>query len=129
MFFSKLTDNQFTMNLLSVILIFIIAIIHIYILYLEMFLWTKKKGIRVFGLKSKAFAEETKVLAANQGLYNGFLAAGLFYSLYSENNANAVFFCSCVAIAGLYGWCSTKKASILIIQTIPAVITLLSFLL
>ena len=63
------------MNTLIIILIVFVALEHIYFLVLEMFLWTKPKGIKTFGLKSKEFAEETKVLAANQGLYNGFLAS------------------------------------------------------
>ena len=64
------------MNYLQIILVIFVALIHIYIVYLEMVLWTTKKGIKTFGLKDKTFAEETKVMAANQGLYNGFLAAG-----------------------------------------------------
>ena len=73
------------MKLLLTILIVFIALEHIYFLILEMFLWTKPKGIKTFGLKSKEFAEETKVLAANQGLYNGFLAAGLIFSVIINN--------------------------------------------
>ena len=93
-----------------------------------MFLWTTKKGIKTFGLKSKEFAEETKVLAANQGLYNGFLAAGLIWSLYIKNHQVSLFFFVCVTIAGLYGSYSTKKKSILIIQSIPAFIGIILFL-
>lgn len=65
------------MSLFVIILIGFVAIIHIYIVVLEIFLWTTKKGMRAFGLKDKTFANDTKVLAANQGLYNGFLVAGL----------------------------------------------------
>ena len=65
------------MSVLTIVLILIVAIEHLYFLILEMFLWTKPKGIKAFGLKSKQFALDTKVLAANQGLYNGFLAVGL----------------------------------------------------
>ena len=97
------------MSLLSTILVLVVAIEHIYILILEMFLWTTPKGMKSFGLKSKEFAEDTKVLAANQGLYNGFLAAGLFYSLYVENKAFTLFFLICVTLAAIYGSYSTAK--------------------
>ena len=93
-----------------------------------MFLWTKKKGIKTFGLKSKEFAEETKVLAANQGLYNGFLSAGLIWSLVIKDLNVSMFFLSCVIIAGIYGAYSTKIIRILYIQTIPAVLGILSIL-
>ena len=73
------------MNVLTIILVLFVALEHIYFLILEMFFWTKPKGIKAFGLKSKQFAEETKVLAANQGLYNGFLAAGLIYSIIQKD--------------------------------------------
>ena len=110
------------MNYLSIAFVLLVAFIHVYIVYLEMVLWTTKKGIKTFGLKSKEFAEETKVLAANQGLYNGFLAAGLVWSVIADLNNVALFFLSCVFIAGLYGAYSTKKKSILYIQSIPAII-------
>ena len=117
------------MNYLQISIILLVAIIHIYIMYLEMSLWTTKKGIKVFGLKNKEFAEETKVLAANQGLYNGFLAAGLIWSFISDASNLAVFFLICVAIAGIYGAYSTKKIRIFYIQTIPATLGLLSIFL
>jgi len=91
------------MELISKVLVSFVAIAHIYFLILEMFLWTKPKGIKTFGLQSKQFAEDTKVLAANQGLYNGFLAAGLLFSLFMENINYIIFFLSCVIIAGIYG--------------------------
>ncbi|KGL61560.1 hypothetical protein PHEL49_2470 [Polaribacter sp. Hel1_33_49] len=93
-----------------------------------MFLWTTRKGIKAFGLKSKEFAEETKVLAANQGLYNGFLAAGLIWSIVIKNTNTALFFLICVFIAGIYGAYSTKKKSILYIQSIPALISVIVLL-
>ena len=82
------------MNTLQSFFIGLVALIHIYILILEMVLWTKPKGIKTFGLKSKEYAEETKILAANQGLYNGFLAAGLIWSLLDSSYGNniAIFF-------------------------------------
>ncbi|MCL7752303.1 DUF1304 domain-containing protein [Polaribacter sp. Z022] len=114
------------MKIIQIISISVVAIIHIYIVYLEMVLWTTNKGIKTFGLKSKEFAKETKVMAANQGLYNGFLAAGLIWSLIVNNTDVSLFFLTCVFIAGLYGSYSTKKKSILIIQSIPALIAIIS---
>lgn len=117
------------MNYLQISIVVFVALIHIYIVYLEMVLWTTKKGIKAFGLKSKEFAEETKVLAANQGLYNGFLAAGLIWSVISNKTDVAIFFLLCVFIAGIYGAYSTKKNKILYIQSIPATLGLVSLLL
>ena len=113
------------MDLLLTILILFVAIEHLYFLVLEMFLWTTPKGITTFGLESKEFAEKTKVLAANQGLYNGFLAAGLIWSIISKNTGIATFFLSCVTIAGIYGSYSTKKIRLFYIQAIPAIIAIL----
>lgn len=112
------------MNYYQLIAIGVVILIHLYIMYLEMILWNTKKGIKTFGLKSKEFADETKVLAANQGLYNGFLAAGLILCLFIEDKKLALFFLICVFIAGIYGAYSTKKISILYIQTIPALIAI-----
>jgi putative membrane protein len=116
------------MNTISVILIIFVAVEHLYFLVLEMFLWTKPKGIKTFGLKSKAFADETKVLAANQGLYNGFLSAGLLYSIYENNIHFSVFFLVCVAIAGIYGAYSTKNIRLFYVQSIPAILALITLL-
>ena len=113
------------MDLLLTILIAFIAIEHLYFLVLEMFFWTTPKGIKTFGLESKEFAEKTKVLAANQGLYNGFLAAGLLWSIISKNTEIATFFLVCVTIAGIYGAYSTKKIRLFYIQAIPAIIAIL----
>lgn len=113
------------MKTLTIILISIVALEHIYFLILEMFFWTKPKGIKAFGIKSKEFAEETKVLAANQGLYNGFLAAGLLYSIIQENMKFAVFFLICVTIAGIYGSYSTKQMKLFYFQGVPAIIALI----
>ncbi len=113
------------MKLIANILIILIAIEHIYFLVLEMFLWTKPKGIKTFGLKSKEFAEETKVLAANQGLYNGFLAAGLIYSVITSNFNTALFFLICIAIAGIYGAYSTKNKKLFYIQSLPAIFVII----
>ena len=112
------------MNTIQIIFIGFVAIIHIYIMYLEMILWTTEKGIKAFDLKSKGFAEETKVMAANQGLYNGFLAAGLIWSIIIKDTSFALFFLVCVFIAGIYGAFSTKQKKIVYIQSIPALIAI-----
>lgn len=113
------------MSKITIILIVFVALEHLYFLILEMFLWTKPKGIKTFGLKSKQFAEDTKVLAANQGLYNGFLAAGLIYALIQENMSFAIFFLICVTIAGIYGSYSTKQIKLFYVQAVPAIIALI----
>ena len=117
------------MKIIQIIFISLVALIHIYIVYLEMVVWTSKKSMKAFATKSKEFAEETKVMAANQGLYNGFIAAGLIWSLISTKTDVAIFFLLCVAIAGIYGAYSTKIIRILYIQTIPATLGILSILL
>ena len=114
------------MIFLKTFLICLVAFEHIYFLILEMFLWTKPKGIKTFGLKSKAFAEETKTLAANQGLYNGFLAAGLIYSIILKDTNASVFFLICIIIAGIYGAYSTKKIPLFYIQAVPAILALIA---
>lgn len=117
------------MTLLAKILIMVVAIEHIYFLILEMFLWTKPKGMKTFGLKSKTFAEETKVLAANQGLYNGFLAAGLVYAVIQNEIKTAILFLIFVTLAGIYGSYSTKKIRLFYVQGIPAILALIILLL
>ncbi|ARV15997.1 DUF1304 domain-containing protein [Polaribacter sp. SA4-12] len=117
------------MNEIQIIFISLVALIHIYIVYLEMVIWTSKNTMKAFGIQTKEFAEETKVMAANQGLYNGFLAAGLIWSLIADKADVAMFFLACVAIAGIYGAYSTKKIRILYIQTIPATLGIISILL
>ena len=116
------------MNTISIILIAFIAFEHLYFLVLEMFLWTKPKGIKTFGLKSKEFAEETKVLAANQGLYNGFLAAGLIFSILGTSIPFAIFFLICVTIAGIFGSYSTKNIRLFFLQGVPAILALIVLL-
>ncbi|MDE1205267.1 DUF1304 domain-containing protein [Tenacibaculum larymnensis] len=117
------------MNIIQYSLLALVAFIHLYILVLEMLLWNKPKGMKTFGLKSKTFAEETKVMAANQGLYNGFLAAGLIWSIVSQKIDVGIFFTTCVFIAGLYGSYSTKKPRIFVIQSIPALLGIISLML
>lgn len=105
--------------------VLLVALLHVYILVLEMFLWDKPRGMKAFGLKPE-FAAQTKVLAANQGLYNGFLAAGLFWGLLqgADGGAFKVFFLLCVLVAGLYG-AATASKRILFIQSVPAALGLL----
>lgn len=117
------------MEKLIVILVAFVALLHFYFLILEMFLWTKPKGIKTFGLKDKSFAEDTKVLAANQGLYNGFLSAGLIFSLVIKDLRLSMFFLVCVIIAGIYGAYTTKKIKLFYVQAVPALIALISILL
>ena len=108
------------------ILVGLVALIHCYIVYLEMVLWDTPRGHKAFGLTPE-FASASKVLAANQGLYNGFLAAGLFWGLYlgAAGFQVKMFFLLCVAIAGLYG-AATVGRKILYIQTVPAVLAILA---
>lgn len=103
----------------------LVAALHIYFLVLEMFLWDKAAGRKAFGL-TVAQAKSTKVMAANQGLYNGFLAAGLIWSLLLGNSGQHIqtFFLFCVLIAGIYGAMTASK-KILFIQALPAAIALL----
>jgi len=112
------------MSMIANIVVGLIALLHVYILVLEMFLWTKPAGLRAFGQTLEA-ANASRVLAANQGLYNGFLAAGLFWglSLGVDGNGVKIFFLSCVLIAGLYG-AATASRKILFVQAIPAMIGL-----
>ena len=112
------------MTTIAIILTLIVALEHLYFLILEMFLWTTPKGIKTFGLKSRAFAEETKVLAANQGLYNGFLSAGLIYGIIQNEVNTIILFLICVTVAGIYGSYSTKKTKLFYVQGIPAILSL-----
>ena len=106
------------------VLVAVMALLHVYILVLEMFLWTTPRGRRAFGTTPE-FAQQSKALAANQGLYNGFLAAGLVWGLCLGFGGFGVkvFFLLCIVIAGLYGG-FTASRKILFIQAIPAAITL-----
>jgi len=114
-----------TSHLISSIFIALIALIHVYILVLEMFLWDKPVGLRAFG-NTPEKAAMSKVLAANQGLYNGFLAAGLFWGLYlgAAGFGIKVFFLACILLAGIYGGLTAKR-KILYVQALPALIGLL----
>lgn len=118
------------MHIITKIFIAIVALEHIYILWLEMFAWTTKAK-KVFRSLSPEMFEPTKIFAANQGLYNGFLAAGLIWTLfisdYEWSKNIALFFTICVSVAGIYGGATAGK-SIFIKQGIPAIITVLLIL-
>ena len=117
------------MNVAARILTALVALEHIWILVLEMFLWAEPIGMKTFGT-SPEFAQASAPLAANQGLYNGFLAAGLFWGLIRKADGYAVrvFFLVCVVIAGVYGGL-TAKPSIVLVQAAPALLALILTLL
>jgi putative membrane protein len=117
------------MSTVATVLIVLVALLHVYFLVLEMFLWTKPAGRKAFGLTQEA-AESTKVLAANQGLYNGFLAAGLLWGIYLADAGFQiqVFFLICVVVAGVYG-AATASKKILFVQALPATLALVALLL
>jgi putative membrane protein len=118
------------MSTLATVLVAAVALIHVYIVVLEMVLWTTPRGRAAFGLTPE-FAESTKALAANQGLYNGFLAAGLVWGLVGPDHLRSgfqVFFLLCVIVAGLYG-AATASRKILLVQALPGALALAAVLL
>lgn len=100
----------------------LVALLHVWFLILEMFLWTKPLGLKTFRMSPEK-AETTRVLAANQGLYNGFIAAGLIFGLITQQTQFLIFFLSCVVVAGGYGAYSVSRR-ILWIQAAPAALSL-----
>lgn len=110
------------MNILANILVGIVALLHFGFLYLEMFLWDKPRGRRSFNM-TEEFAKQSKTLAMNQGLYNGFLAAGLIWGIFA-GDATKIFFLGCVVIAGVFGALTVSKR-IFYIQAVPAILALL----
>jgi putative membrane protein len=112
------------MTLAANVAVALLAALHLYILVLEMFLWTRPAGLKAFRLEP-AFAQATKVLAANQGLYNGFLAAGLLWGLWlgEAGRPVAIFFLSCVVVAGVFG-AATSSRKILFVQALPGAVAL-----
>ena len=111
------------MSILTTIAISFVIVLHILFMVLEMFLWNTPFGRKTFGLKQD-YAKQSAPLAANQGLYNGFLAAGLLWGLVSTGGFDAlIFFLSCIIIAGIYG-AITAKRSILFLQALPAAIAM-----
>ncbi len=117
------------MHVIPLIIAGLLGLLHIYILVLEMFLWTRPYGRRAFGM-TQSQAESTRVLAANQGLYNGFLAAGLIWGLWPQPEQRIIlaFFFGCIFLAGLYG-AATVSRRILFIQSVPSMAGLLSLFL
>ncbi|MFL5674368.1 MAG: DUF1304 domain-containing protein [Chloroflexota bacterium] len=117
------------MDTIAALLVAVVAAIHVYIVILEMFLWRTPRGLRSFGT-TQAFADESATLAANQGLYNGFLVAGLIWGLVAADPIGfqvKIFFLGCVIVAGVYG-AATVSRRILIVQAVPAVIALVAVL-
>jgi putative membrane protein len=109
------------------VLVAVVALLHLYFLVLEMFLWTAPRTRAAFGT-TEEFAVASKALAANQGLYNGFLVAGLAYGLIADRLAFQVFFLICVIVAGLYG-AATANRRILLVQALPGALALAAVLL
>jgi putative membrane protein len=116
------------MKILADLLTALVAALHVYFLVLEMFLWDRPTGRRIFGTTPE-FAAASRSLAANQGLYNGFLAAGLVWGLWlgSSGTSVKVFFLCCVVIAGVYGAYSVSRR-ILLVQAAPAALALVPLL-
>lgn len=114
------------MSLIAQILTALVALLQLWFLVLEMFLWTTPKGRRTFGLAPE-FAQQTRALAANQGLYNGFLAAGLAWGLWlgAEGFSIRMFFLGCVVVAGVFG-AATASRKILFVQALPAALAMVA---
>jgi putative membrane protein len=112
------------LSVIANLFVALIALLHVYILVLEMFLWTTPRGRKAFGTTAE-FAQQSKVLAANQGLYNGFLAAGLVWALClgPAGHGAKLFFLGCVLVAGVYGGATANKR-ILFIQAVPAALAI-----
>jgi putative membrane protein len=110
------------MTVVATLAVIVVALLHLYFLALEMFFWDKPMGLRAFGLTPE-FAAVSKSLAANQGLYNGFLAAGLLWGAMLGDGGHAIklFFLGCVVVAGLFG-ALTANRRILVIQALPGAI-------
>jgi putative membrane protein len=119
------------MTIVAPILVALVALLHIYIMVLEMVLWTGPRARKAFGMTPE-FAQQTRAMAANQGLYNGFLAAGLIWGLLHPAAEFGwqiqLFFLACVAVAGMFG-AVTAKRSILFVQTVPAVLAIVALML
>jgi putative membrane protein len=110
------------MSVIATVLTLLVALLHLYFLVLEMFLWTRPLGLKTFR-NTREKAEATRVLAANQGLYNGFLAAGLLYGIATGSREFALFFLGCVMVAGLYG-AMTVNRRIFFVQALPALLAI-----
>ncbi len=114
------------MRLIGQMLVMLVALAHVGFLVLEMFFWTTPYALHAFNMTPE-FASASAVLAANQGLYNGFLAAGLFWGLVARINGFAIkiFFLTCVLVAGVFGAITTGKMTILYVQALPAALAVL----
>ncbi|MDO9594303.1 MAG: DUF1304 domain-containing protein [Lutibacter sp.] len=117
------------MKAVQIFFVALVAFEHIYFMILEMFYWDKPKGLKAFGQTLEA-AKSSKTLAKNQGLYNGFLAAGLIWAIVNKDNfeALAIFFLSCVIVAGVFGAYTTKNSKLFYVQAVPAIIGLIVIL-
>lgn len=117
------------MKAIQIFFVALEAFEHIYFMILEMFYWDKPKGLKAFGQTLEA-AKSSKTLAKNQGLYNGFLAAGLIWAIVNKDNfeALAIFFLSCVIVAGIFGAYTTKNIKLFYVQAVPAIIGLIVIL-
>jgi putative membrane protein len=117
------------MKMIATLLVALVAVVHVYVLVLEMFLWTKPAGLRAFALSAEQ-AQQSKVLAMNQGLYNGFLAAGLLWGLSLGDAGRGIitFFLLCVIAAGLFGAFTAKSRKILLVQALPGAVALAALL-
>jgi len=115
------------MSVVAIVLVVVVALLHLYFLVLEMFLWTRPLGLKVFR-QTPEQAAQSKVLAANQGLYNGFLAAGLLYGVATGSREFCLFFLACVVVAGAYG-AVTVNRRIFFVQALPALLAICALLL
>jgi putative membrane protein len=110
------------MQLAATVVVVLVALLHVYILILEMFLWQTARGLRAFGTTVET-ARSSATLAANQGLYNGFLAAGLLFSLIWADRPALTFFLLCIVVAGIYGGLTVSRR-IIVVQAAPAALAL-----
>jgi putative membrane protein len=115
------------MSVVAIVLVVVVALLHLYFLVLEMFLWTRPLGLKVFR-QTPEQAAQSRVLAANQGLYNGFLAAGLLYGVATGSREFCLFFLACVVVAGAYG-AMTVNRRIFFVQALPALLAIGALLL
>jgi putative membrane protein len=115
------------MSVVAIVLVVVVALLHLYFLVLEMFLWTRPLGLKVFR-QTPEQAAQSKVLAANQGLYNGFLAGGLLYGVATGSREFCLFFLACVVVAGAYG-AMTVNRRIFFVQALPALLAIGALLL
>lgn len=111
-----------SMSVVATVLTLLVALLHLYFLVLEMFLWTRPLGLKTFR-NTREKAEATRVLAANQGLYNGFLAVGLLYGIATGAREFVLFFLACVLVAGVYG-AMTVNRRIFFVQGLPALLAI-----